>query len=161
VITGGGGEVPAARIRETSLQIDGDLTNALDCAPIDSKVAVFRARGDEIHVSSSEKPTASPDQVCGLNAVTAPCGAGVQVGADYDYVLYTHCGIDWAIFDGRLWLAQPRLDNGFRSAPPGWGDPLALGVMRLLGENEAEFRSGLLVARFVPAPAGYAREACA
>ena len=49
-ITGGGGEVPAARIRETSIRIEGDLTGALKCAPADGKVLILWARGDRISV---------------------------------------------------------------------------------------------------------------
>lgn len=51
VITGGGGEVPATGIRETTLRIKGDLSSALSCAP-DSAVIVFTARGDAMWVSS-------------------------------------------------------------------------------------------------------------
>ena len=50
-ITGGGGEVPAAGIRDTALKIDGDLSTALDCAEPDSEVIVFTARGDGMTVS--------------------------------------------------------------------------------------------------------------
>jgi len=50
-ITGGGGEVPSATIRETSLRIEGDLTRALRCAPPESEVLVFWARGGGILVS--------------------------------------------------------------------------------------------------------------
>ena len=53
-ITGGGGELPAAAIRDTALRIDGDLSSALDCAPADSEAVVFTARGHDIRVSSSE-----------------------------------------------------------------------------------------------------------
>lgn len=51
-ITGGGGEVPAATIRETELRIDGNLTHALDCAPSESEILVFSARGVDILVSA-------------------------------------------------------------------------------------------------------------
>lgn len=52
VIRGGGGEVPAAGIRETALRIEGDLTSVLSCAPEDGAVIVFNARGDAMSVSS-------------------------------------------------------------------------------------------------------------
>lgn len=54
VITGSGGEVRAARIRETALRVEGDLTTALSCAPIDSEVVVFTTRGEGIDVSPSD-----------------------------------------------------------------------------------------------------------
>jgi hypothetical protein len=50
-IQGGGGEVPASGIRDTKLDIDGDLTKALDCAPATSPVVVFTARGEAMTVS--------------------------------------------------------------------------------------------------------------
>jgi hypothetical protein len=50
-ISGRGGEVPASKIRETSIRIEGDVTHALECVPIDIQVAVFSARGDNISVS--------------------------------------------------------------------------------------------------------------
>jgi hypothetical protein len=49
-ITGGGGEVPAATIRETSIQIEDDLSSALKCAPTETKLLVLWARGDPISV---------------------------------------------------------------------------------------------------------------
>lgn len=58
-ITGGGGEVPAARIRETSIRIEGDLTRALKCAPADSIVLVFWARGDQISVLGADRTVVS------------------------------------------------------------------------------------------------------
>ena len=54
VITGGGGEVPGTAIRETALRIEGDLTTALSCAPTDTEVMVFTARGDDVGVSSQD-----------------------------------------------------------------------------------------------------------
>lgn len=52
VITGGGGAVPTARISETALRIEGDLSAALECAPRESEVVVLTARGDAIRVLS-------------------------------------------------------------------------------------------------------------
>ena len=53
-IRGGGGGVPAAALRQTSLRIEGDLSSALDCAPAGSEAVVFTARGDGMSVSSRE-----------------------------------------------------------------------------------------------------------
>lgn len=50
-ISGGGGEVPAVSIRDTALQIDGDLNAALDCGRPDTEVIVFTARGEGMTVS--------------------------------------------------------------------------------------------------------------
>ncbi len=54
-ITGGGGEVPAATIGETAIRVEGDLTNALACAPADSKVLVPWACDDGIGVASANQ----------------------------------------------------------------------------------------------------------
>jgi len=107
---------------------------------------------------AQERPT-SRRLLCLPDAEKPPCAAEVELGGDY--VLYTHCGIEWAIFDGRLWLAHPPLlDDGVRGAPPGWSDPAQAGVMRRAGDERAELRAGSLVATFAPAPPAYAREAC-
>jgi hypothetical protein len=50
-IRGAGGEVASATIGETALQIDGDLTHAIGCAPSEREVLVFWAKGDDIVVS--------------------------------------------------------------------------------------------------------------
>lgn len=52
-IAGAGGEVPGTRIRETKLGLEGDLTSALECAPEDSAVAIFTARGEQVSVTPS------------------------------------------------------------------------------------------------------------
>lgn len=39
---------------------------------------------------------------CGPKAARPPCGPGVRLGVDYEYLLYDHCGIEWALFDDRL-----------------------------------------------------------
>lgn len=48
--------------------------------------------------------------------------ADPQVGVDYPFELYTHCGISTAIFGGRDWQAitpQPQPEPVLRSAPDG------------------------------------------
>ena len=114
--------------------------------------------------SSGHAAGGLPSSLAGLclpNADAPPCGSGVRMGVDYEHLLYTHCGVESTIFDGRLWLAQPPLDEGgVRGAPQGWSDPTQGGVMYLLGDNRAEFRADALVASFAPAPPSYARKAC-
>lgn len=90
----------------------------------------------------------------------ADIGPDARIGVGYAHILYTHCGVESALFDGRLWLVQPPLNNGFGSPPPGWGNPTTAGIMRLLAQDEAVFRQGSLVARFIPAPPGYQRKDC-
>lgn len=51
LVQGGGGQVPAATIRDTALQFEGDLDTALRCAPSATEVVVFTVRGDGMTVS--------------------------------------------------------------------------------------------------------------
>ncbi len=44
-ITSGGGEVDGARLRETLIGVEGDLSGALECAPADSAVLLLATRG--------------------------------------------------------------------------------------------------------------------
>jgi hypothetical protein len=53
-VVGGGGEIPGASIRDTALRIEGDLTHALGCAPADSIVRVFNARGEAMSVNPDD-----------------------------------------------------------------------------------------------------------
>ena len=70
-----------------------------------------------------------------------PYGAGAEIGATYDYVLYVHCGVQWARIDGVWWETQP-LDDGNRNPPDGWGNPYDAGTLVLLDENTAEYTGG-------------------
>lgn len=145
-------------------QAEAAIRRALCAWAACDKLAVAEATQGRKRVATSgytHGPQASLALPCDPDAEEPPCGAGADVGAKFEHVLYTHCGIAWTIFDGRLWLAEPPLlDEGVRGAPPGWGDPTQAGVMRLLEEARAEFRAGSLVATFVPAPPDYEREAC-
>lgn len=62
-ITGGGGEVPSTRIRETAIRIEGDVAGALGCNPSAREVLVFWARGGDIRVS----PIGSGDRLAWAN----------------------------------------------------------------------------------------------
>jgi hypothetical protein len=63
----------------------------------------------------------------------------VTIGVRYLYVLRTRCGIIDAYFAGRLWRANPPLSDGSGNPPRGWENPEALGTMRLVRTNLAEF----------------------
>lgn len=143
----------------------GCYGTALILLPAEGETHAARAEIRRAYVAARPRWKASRlpsslELLCLADASTPPCGRGASVGVDYAHVLYTHCGIESTIFDGRLWLAQPPLNNGFRSPPPGWGDPTATGIMRMLAGDEAEFRKGSLVARFTPAPPGYQLKDC-
>lgn len=50
LVTGGGGEIPADRLGDTTMSFEGDVQAARDCAPAAEEVVVFTARGDDIAV---------------------------------------------------------------------------------------------------------------
>ncbi|MBA2387051.1 MAG: hypothetical protein H0V69_08170 [Acidimicrobiia bacterium] len=75
----------------------------------------------------------------------APYGPGVDVGEAYDYVLYVHCGVQWARIDGVWWETSP-LDDGNANPPKGWGNPYDAGTMALIDDDTAEYTGGTGVA---------------
>ncbi|MDA0263475.1 MAG: hypothetical protein O3A93_04945 [Chloroflexi bacterium] len=85
--------------------------------------------------------------------------APAEIGVRYAHRLYTHCGIRYADFDGRRWLADPAL--GDANPPPGWGNPFDPGTIELLAEDRAMFisHSGER-AFFIPAPEDYPFRIC-
>jgi hypothetical protein len=92
--------------------------------------------------------------LCTERSARPACAGPARIGFGYLYVLRTHCGIFDAYFAGRLWRANPALTDGSGNPPRGWDNPEALGTMRLVRTNLAEFRTQdqKLVARFRPAP---------
>jgi hypothetical protein len=93
--------------------------------------------------------------VCGPERNKLPCSAGVEEGAGYRFNLLTHCGIEWAYFDGRYWVPMPMLD-----APSHWAG-IEAGTIVLeqpgVALFEADEGGG---ARFVPAPRSYRPPDC-
>jgi hypothetical protein len=63
----------------------------------------------------------------------------VEIGEEYPYRLYTHCGILSAYFNGQWWIADPVLE-GNNNPPPGWGNPFDVGTMQLSQENRLLYR---------------------
>jgi hypothetical protein len=100
--------------------------------------------------------------ICAPQIARRACSGPVKLGRRYLYVLRTHCGILGTYFDGRLWRADPPLTDGSGNPPRAWDNPEALGTMRLLRANLAEFtsRNGMQVARFRPAPPGWKLVVC-
>jgi hypothetical protein len=78
----------------------------------------------------------------------------------YQLDVVTHCGIRDAWFDGRLWLAKPRLSDGSGNPPAGWGNPWQRGTIRLMTRSRAVFHAGRLVAHFRPAPRSHRSPRC-
>jgi hypothetical protein len=49
--------------------------------------------------------------VCSPERTQLPRTGGVEVGRGYRFDLLTHCGIEWAYFNGRYWLPRPNVDK--------------------------------------------------
>ena len=109
----------------------------------------------------------SPDfgnaPLCGPSAAEPPCGKGAILGRSYPYELLTHCGVNHAYFDGRLWVVVGGpLDDGSGNPPRDWGNPTQRGLMRLLSSERADFRvPNELSIVFVPAPPSFRPQPCA
>lgn len=102
-------------------------------------VAVVVASVALVGALRGEEPAGGPAQAQTENR--APYGPGAEVGETYEYVLYTHCGVEWTRIDGAWWRTTP-LDDGDASAPDGWGDPYEAGALELLDGETATFRGG-------------------
>lgn len=68
-----------------------------------------------------------------------PYGPGAGVGDEYDYVLYVHCGVQWARIDGDWFETEP-LNDGDANPPPGWGNPYDKGSLTMVDRDTAEYR---------------------
>ncbi len=106
---------------------------------------------------NTSTPTATPAPM--PTAAPGSEAPPAEIGIRYSHQLYTHCGIRYADFDGRMWLADPIL--GDANPPPGWGNPFDPGTMELVSRDRALFlsHSGER-AFFVPAPEDYEFEIC-
>jgi hypothetical protein len=94
--------------------------------------------------------------VCEPSHKRLPCVAGAEVGRSYRFNLLTHCGIEWAYFDGRYWVPRPRVDP-----PSDWAN-IEPGTMTLESRDGAVFAADVGGgARFAPAPPGFRPETCA
>jgi hypothetical protein len=93
--------------------------------------------------------------VCLPKHTAVPCARGVEQGVVYRFNLQTHCGIEWAYFNGRYWVPNPMID-----APSHWA-AITAGTMVLerpgIAVFEADEEGG---ARFVPAPTSYKPPGC-
>lgn len=111
--------------------------------------------GPNVGIASGAPP------LCAPQVHRVPCAAGVKIGVEYRYTLWTHCGIRDVYLDGRLWVATPPLSDGSGNPPRGWGNPWQRGTIRLLARARAEFRGGAgPLARFAPAPKSYRLGIC-
>jgi len=73
-----------------------------------------------------------------------PNSGHVTQNVAYQFRLYTHCGLNNPTgpdFDGSFWESAGAADDGSGNPPPGFGNPIDNGTMRLLSANLAEYRS--------------------
>ncbi len=91
-----------------------------------------------------------------------PQGPGVEIGTDYPYTLYVHCGVRDARFDGRLWMADPMLSGGSGNPALDWAPADSVGIMKLVNDNLAVFtaESGRTI-QFKPWPLDVEWRPCA
>jgi hypothetical protein len=93
--------------------------------------------------------------VCLPKHTQLPCGGGVELGVGYRFNLQTHCGIEWAYFDGRYWVPKAKVRT-----PNHWAN-ITAGTMILERPDIAVFGdSEGGGARFVPASAPYRPPPC-
>jgi hypothetical protein len=94
--------------------------------------------------------------VCEPEHRQVPCAAGAEVGVSYGFNLLTHCGVEWAYFDGHYWVPKPRVD------PSSHWAAIEAGTIVLESPDVAVFEAdeggG---ARFAPAPPSFRPEPCA
>lgn len=62
------------------------------------------------------------------------------VERSFGYDLYTHCGIRFAAFRGRVWETPPRSD-GSGNPPAGWDNPTQPGRIHVMKNGDAIFTS--------------------
>jgi len=86
-------------------------------------------------------PTPGPPVPARYLADRPPVGPGAEIGEPYPFSLYVHCGVRDTYFDGRRWMANPRLDDGSGNPPPGWTHDDSNGEMTLVSEDHAVFKS--------------------
>lgn len=105
---------------------------------------------------TDEKQAANPVQVvCSPENAELPCTGGVEERVAYRFNLLTHCGIEWAYFDGHYWVPEPMDDK-----PSDW-EGVEAGTMVLERRGVAVFeatKGG--TARFFPAAASYRPPDC-
>jgi hypothetical protein len=84
-----------------------------------------------------------------LAAVVAGCGSQMTAARPATnrahqgerYLLYTHCGIQWARIGRTFWRAVPPASDGNGNPPPGWDNPFQEGTLTLRSPTTAEFNS--------------------
>jgi hypothetical protein len=91
-------------------------------------------------------------EVCSPRLEGEPC-AVARAGVEYPAAILSHCGVEWAYFDGRYWLADPRQSEGANELH---------GVMSFV-DGETRVRFDVEDGRryeFEPAPTSYEPPLC-
>ncbi len=85
------------------------------------------------YTGSAESPTTA-------EMSRPPYGPGTEPTKVYDYALHTHCGIQWAQIDGRLWETEP-LNDGNGNPANGWDNPWHQGTLTVVDHHTATYDS--------------------
>ncbi len=56
-----------------------------------------------------------------------------------EFQIYTHCGVNGAMIDGRWWKVSPPLEDGNGNPPPPWNNGAQDGVLRFTSDDTAVF----------------------
>ena len=65
----------------------------------------------------------------------------IRIGETVDHSMYTHCGVESTLINGRVWNAtDPLYSSPEKLGPPdGWGDPYQDGELTLQSAGSAVF----------------------
>jgi hypothetical protein len=87
-----------------------------------------------------------------------PCTGAVEDGVGYSYTLQTHCGVEWAYFDGRFWIPRPKV----MTPEPSFQRNFTSGRIMIVRPGVAVFEAdGGGSVRFAPAPQSFRPPPCA
>ena len=117
-------------------------------------VAFLLAGCSWLSSTDEEKTDNRVPLICSPEHTQSPCTGGVEAGA-YRFNLLTHCGIEWAYFNGHYWVPEPKVD------PPSDWEAIEAGTMVLERQDVAAFeatKGGAI--RFVTAAASYQPPDC-
>ena len=90
--------------------------------------------------------TAPPSDVASASPAPAALPSARQ------FTIYTHCGVENALIDGRWWHVEEPLYRGAPgSGPPqGWANPSQPGMLTFTSADRAVFRAGPLRVELTP-----------
>ena len=113
--------------------------------------------------SPTATPTPAPMPTIGRGVLEEPPQRpGVDIGKDYPFTLYVHCGVRDVRFDGRLWMANPMLSDGSGNPPPDWTSEDGAGFMMLVRDDLAIYTAkGGRRVEFIPWPSNVEWRPCA